>query len=159
MEQVTFKEKDDSLNLDVTMTKSFLDEMNTKWEPIDVAHAENTYSFDAEANISFDHLRKVHKTLADIAGDDKELLFLLQEALSKKGKRIISESLKSSIKDILGEEKLCSDLSLSNIKIHKLNPDYLEIEYYFDKPGISGNSFSPSIIQPFKKNKGRWKSN
>ncbi|MCH9630674.1 MAG: hypothetical protein S4CHLAM37_06780 [Chlamydiia bacterium] len=158
LSQVTFKGKDDEVTPDVTMTKGFLDEMNTKWESIDVAHDENTYSFDAEPSISFEHLNRVHKTLADIAGEDKELLFLLQEALSKKGKRIISESLKNSIKDILGEEMLCADLNLSNIKIHKLNPEYLEIEYYFDKPGIPGNSFSPSIIQPLKKDEGHWKS-
>lgn len=154
--QITFKEENEQQNLELTMTKNFLDEMNTKWEHIDVSHAEDSYSFNAEQNISFDHLSKVHKTLANIAGKDKELLFILQEALSKKGKKIIVESMRDSIKEILGEEKVCFDLNLSNIKIHKINPEYLEIEYYFDKPGVPGNSFAPSIIQPLKKSNGVW---
>lgn len=155
---VTFKGKSEPLNLEVLMTRNFLDEMNTHWESIDVANENHTFSFDADPSISFDHLSRVHQTLVEIAGDDDELLILLQEALSKKGKQIISESIKNSIKEILGEDQICSDLNLKNIKIHKVNPDYLEIEYYFDKPGIPNSSFSPSVIQPFKKSEGHWSS-
>ena len=152
------KESNQTPHFEVVMTQNFLDEMNTTWEPMHLANQDESITFDAESNISFRHLRKVNRILAEIAGDDRELLILLQEALSKKGKKIISESIKDSIRDVLGEEKICQDLNLSNIKVHKLNPDYLEIEYTFDSPEIPRGTFNPSIIQPIKRFDGRWKS-
>lgn len=142
--------------LEKILTKGFFSEMNTPFAHLDLFFHNEHVAFEKTSLLCLDRIEAIYLALTKLAENDKELLLIMQEAISKPGKKIITSTICKAFEEVLGEKSELLELTLAKITITKINRDHFEIEYLFEKSALLGDTFSPSLVQELHKIGGSW---
>ncbi len=149
------------------MTSSFAREIHREWAPLHLI-TQGTMLFELPHidALSDETLLHVYHELRKFAGEDDELLEIIQEALSQTRKNAFQSAVEEGIEQLFGglSDYLLPILSIYDVRLDRKEMDQVDIIYSFqqlilrqgEKRTISEEGRQTLITQPLIKEAGVW---